>query len=136
MKIVLDTNVMMSGLMLPNSKPGKILAAWHNNDFELVLSNESLVEIEKVLSYPKIKKRLKWDNSELKNYITFMQFFSTMVDIKDIKVSVPRDPNDDFILATYLAARADYLVSGDKDLLSLKDKYTVITANEFADMIY
>jgi len=65
-----------------------------------------------------------------------MQFFSTMVDIKDIKVSVPRDPNDDFILATYLAARADYLVSGDKDLLSLKDKYTVITANEFADMIY
>jgi predicted nucleic acid-binding protein len=45
---------------------------------------------------------------------------------------VPRDPGDDPVLATLLAADADCLVSGDGDLLALRDRYPILTPAEFA----
>ena len=51
MKVVLDTNVLLSGLMYPKSTPGTIVGAWQENRFEVVLSVEQLTEIGRVLSY-------------------------------------------------------------------------------------
>jgi len=130
-KVVLDTNVLVSGLMLPDSVPGRIVAAWRGAQFELVLSESLLDEIGRVLSYPKIQGRLRWGQDEIARFLLLLRFKADIVDITGEKASVPRDPGDDPVLATLLAADADCLVSGDSDLLALRDRFPIQTPAEF-----
>jgi putative PIN family toxin of toxin-antitoxin system len=131
-KVVLDTNVLVSGLMLPDSVAGRIAAAWRGAQFELVLSESLLEEIRRVLSYPKIQGRLRWGQDEIARFLLLLRFKAAIVDITGEKASVPRDPGDDPVLATLLAANADCLVSGDSDLLALRDRFPIQTPAEFA----
>ena len=62
MKVVLDSNVFLSGLASPRSVPGKIISAWDNHSFDIVISEFQLAEIARVMAYPKVKKLLKWDD--------------------------------------------------------------------------
>ncbi len=134
MRIVLDTNVLISGIMLPGSSPGRILDAWYKACFTLVLSNEMLDEISRVLRYPKIVKRLHaigMSDEELEHLLSLMRFQADFVDIDHVTAIVPDDPDDAPILATFIAGHADYLVSGDADLLALRDAYPILTPQEF-----
>jgi putative PIN family toxin of toxin-antitoxin system len=134
-RVVLDTNVLVSGLMLPESVPGKIVAAWRGAQFELVLSEPLLDEIGRVLSYPRIQDRLGWGKDEIANFLLLPRFKSDVVDIAQEKGRRTRDPGDDPVLATLLASGADCLVSGDGDLLALRDRYPVLTPADFARRI-
>jgi len=131
-RVVLDTNVLVSGLMLPESVPGNIVAAWRGAQFELALSEPLLDEIGRVLSYPRIRARLGWGKDEIANFLLLLRFKADVVDITRGKGKVPRDPGDDPVLATLLASEADCLVSGDGDLLALRDRYPILTPAEFA----
>ena len=62
MKVILDTNVLVSGLMFPDSIPGIAVAAWREGRFDLVVPLAQLEEIGRVLAYPKIRKILRWDD--------------------------------------------------------------------------
>ena len=132
MKVVLDTNVLISGLMLPESIPGKIVTAWRNAHFELVLSEPMLAEIAKVMAYPKIADRLQWDTHRIDQFVLLLRFKTHIVEINQIKAEVPDDPDDNMILATFLAAQAECLISGDSDLLALQNQYPILTPAEFA----
>jgi putative PIN family toxin of toxin-antitoxin system len=130
-KVVLDTNVLVSGLMLPDSVPGRIVAAWRGAQFELAISEPLLEEIGRVLSYPKIQGRLRWGQDDIARFLLLLRFKADIVDITGEKAGVPRDPGDDPVLATLLAADADCLVSGDTDLLALRDRFPIQTPAEF-----
>jgi putative PIN family toxin of toxin-antitoxin system len=132
---VLDTNVLVSGLMLPESVPGNIVAAWRDAQFELALSEPPLDEIGRVLSYPRIRARLGWGKDEIANFLLLLRFKADVVDITRGKGKVPRDPGDNPVLATLLASEADCLVSGDGDLLALRDRYPILTPAEFASRL-
>ena len=132
MKVVLDTNVLVSGLMLPDSVPGRIVAAWRSAQIELAISEPLLNEIGRVLSYPKIQERLRWGQDEIARFLLLLRFKADVVDITGEKSSVPGDPGDDPVLAALLAAGADCLVSGDGDLLALRDRFPILTPAEFA----
>jgi putative PIN family toxin of toxin-antitoxin system len=132
MKIVLDTNVFLSGLASPNGVPAKILTAWDNHSFELVMSEFQLAEISRVLTYPKIRKILKWDDNQIQGFIRQLCLRIEIVDISGIDAQVPTDPDDTPILASLIASKAEYLVSGDKDLLALLEDYSIETPAEFA----
>lgn len=132
MKVVLDTNVLVSGLMLPESVPGQIVAAWRGAHFDLVLSEPLLDEIGRVLSYPKIQRRLRWGQDDIARFLLLLRFKADVVDIASEKASVPLDPGDDPVLATLLASGADCLVTGDGDLLALRDRFPIRTPAEFA----
>ncbi len=132
MKVVLDTNVFLSGLMLPDSQPGKILSAWRNSSFELVLSEPMLTEIARVLAYPKIRKRIDWSDEEIDHFVSLLRFNAELINIEGIDAVVPRDKYDAPVLAALIASHADFLVSGDQDLLSLKEQYSIETVAEFA----
>jgi len=134
-KVVLDTNVLLSGLMLPESVPGRIVRAWRAAQFELVLSEPMLDEIGRVLAYPKIERRLKWDQVTISRFLLLLQFKADVVDISSATVAVPRDPQDVPVLATLVAGGADYLVTGDKDLLTLGHNYPIVTPVEFASRL-
>jgi len=135
MIIVLDTNVLISGLMIPESIPGKIIQAWQNAHFDLALSDQMLNEVTRVLSYPKIQKRLKWNQEKINQFILLLRFKTNIVSLEGIVANVPTDSNDDMVLATYLASKAEYLVSGDSDLLDLSSKYVVLSPSKFAELL-
>lgn len=137
MRVVLDTNIWISGLLLPESRAGEIITVWQHNQFNVVISEPILDELQKALSYPKIQKRLQWNENKIEQYLLLLRFFAEFVELKklDIKANVVRDPNDTPILTTLLVSHADYLVTGDNDLLCLKQDYPIITLGEFYDLI-
>lgn len=87
---MLDTNVLVSGLMLPESVPGRIVAAWRGAHFELALSEPLLDEIGRVLSYPKISARLGWGKEEIDHFLLLLRFKTDVVDIAEGKANGPQ----------------------------------------------
>ena len=136
MRVVLDTNVFVSGLLLPASVPGQIVSALRRGDFRLVTSEPMLVEFAAVLAYPKLQKRIGWDEETIARYLMLLRFEADVVDINDESAEVPRDPADTMVLRTLLAGSADFLVSGDQDLLALARQYPIITPVEFVSRIF
>jgi len=130
-KVVLDTNVLLSGLMFPDGTPGRIIAAWVEARFEVALSLDQLAEIGRVLEYPKIRRKLRWDDQRIELFIKQLYLRAEVVELGPISVEVRRDPGDAPILATLAAAKADVLVTGDGDLLALRDNYPIETPAEF-----
>jgi putative PIN family toxin of toxin-antitoxin system len=132
MRVVVDTNVFVSGLMLPASIPGRILAAATAGDFELVLSEPLVGEISAALRHPKVRKRIVLSDDELDRYVQALRFVADIVDTTGTVVQVPDDRDDDVVLATLIAAKADCLITGDAALLALADRYPILTPAEFA----
>ena len=140
MKVVLDMNVLLSGLMFPEGIPGRIVAAWVDARFEVALSLDQLGEIGRVLEYPKIRRKLGWDDERIELFIKQLYIRAEVIELGPISVQVPRDPDDAPILAMLAtrakrargaAAKADVLVTGDGDLLALSGKYPIETPAEF-----
>ena len=132
MRVVIDTNVFVSGLMLPASVPGRILATAFDGRFEVVLCEPMLEEISVALRYPKLRKRIDLSDEELDRFIQALRFVAYIVEPEGVAVQVPGDRDDDVILATLVFAEADCLVTGDSDLLALADRYPIITPAQFA----
>lgn len=132
MRVVVDTNVFVSGLMLPASVPGRILAAGHAGGFEIVLCEAILEEIGTALRYPKVRKRIGLSDEELDRYVQALRYMADVVDPAGVLAQVPGDKDDEVILATLIVAKADWLVTGDAALLALADQYSIITPAVFA----
>jgi len=131
-KVVLDTNVLLSGLMYPASTPGRIVAAWRGSAFDLVMTRAQLTEMARVLSYLKIARRLRWEQEGVERFLKQIYLRSIMVELpEELGVTVPDDPDDLPILACLVVARAECLVTGDSDLLALSERYPILTPAEF-----
>lgn len=131
MKVVLDTNVLLSGLMASEGTPGRIMAAWFEARFDVVMSFDQLAEIGRALSYPKIYRKLKWDEQRIEQFLRQLYIRAEIIELHSISVEVPRDPKDAPILATLMDSGADVLVSGDRDLLELRKQHPIQTPAEF-----
>ena len=136
MKLVLDTNIFISGIISPNSNAGRLIKEWEGNSFEMIMSQSLLEEIEQVLNYPKIIKIINWDKQTIKEFIEYLHFFTTVVDISYVDYHFELDPNDNHIIKTYIAGKCDYLITGDKALLTLKDEFNVIALSKFIEKCY
>lgn len=132
MKVVLDTNVLLSGPIVPQGTPGRIVAAWFEARFDVATSIDQLAEVGRALRYSKIQSRLKWDEQRIEQFIKQLYIRSEVVDLHLASVEVPRDPQDSMILATLVVSGADVLLTGDRDLLDLRGKYPIQTPSEFA----
>lgn len=131
MRIVLDTNVLVSGLLVPGGTTGRIVAAWRTGRFDLLLSVPQLGEIARVLAYPKIRRVLRWDDARIESFVRQLYVRAEMIDVTRLPAEVPRDAADAPILAALLDGRADLLVTGDAHLLDLRDAYPIETPAEF-----
>lgn len=131
MKVVLDTNVLLSGIMTPDGTPGRILAAWSEARFDVAMSLDQLGEIGRVLAYPKIHKKLGWDEQKIEQFIRQLYIRAEVIELPMLTLEVPRDASDAPILATLKVTSADVLVTGDGDLLALRDKYPIETPADF-----
>ena len=136
LRVVLDTNVLLSGIAFPASIPGKIMAAWRHGSIEVVLSNFILEELRRVL--PRLQNRHGLNKSEINDLADSLALLAETVEPEAGLEAALRDANDQPVLGTLLAARsasgAGYLITGDKDLLALVDRYPIITPARFWDI--
>ena len=131
MRVVLDTNVLVSALLKRDSIPGRVLQAVWDGSLDLVLSEPMLSELRDVLDYPKIRRRLVANAIDCDLFLELLPFFTIQVDVSGIQVPRPRDAADEMVLATFLAGQAEWLVYGDEDLLVLADQYPILTPAAF-----
>ncbi len=128
MRIVLDTNIIISGLLSASGPPGSLLRLWLEGKFELATSKAQLNELGRVFDYKKIRKRIPSDQAA--DFLGHIEALAVVIDPLPI-VNLSPDPDDNAILSTAIEAKADFIVSGDKfDLLSLKkvEGISIITA--------
>jgi uncharacterized protein len=137
MRVVIDTNVFVSALLSPQGIPSKIFHCWESNYFDLLVSQESLDELARVLHYPKIHKRLHSTEEELAEFVRLFQEKATLVLRQETIHAISADVSDNLYLEIGLAGRADYIVSGDQHLLQIKEYrgIAIITPAKFLDHI-
>ena len=128
LRVVLDTNVLVSGLAYPDSVPGRILGAWQNGGLSLVLSRYILDEMVRVL--PRLA-RIKLSLAEIRDLADSFMFLAEIVEPSGKVEKALRDRADVPVLQTLQASKADYLITGDKDLLALADRYPIVAPAEF-----
>ena len=116
MRVTLDTNLIVSGLMLPNSVPGHLLEHWDRHGYILVTSSQQLSELQRVLSYPKIKKFIP--KARAGRFINRLYSKALFV-VPERVPPIIEDEEDLLILGTAVAGKAHLLVSGDHELLAL-----------------
>lgn len=128
LRVVLDTNVLASGLAYPGSVPGRIVAAWRQGGLDVALSHYILDEMVRVL--PRLS-RINMTPAEIRDLADSFMFMADVVEPEGAQDASLRDPADQPVLLTLLAAKADYLITGDKDLLALANQYPIVTPAEF-----
>lgn len=128
LRVVLDTNVLVSALAYPASVPGHILDVWRSGGLDVVLSRYILDEMARVL--PRLA-RVKLSPVEIRDLADSFMFLADIVEPSVETDETLRDAADQAVLGTLLAAQADYLITGDKDLLVLADRYPIITPTVF-----
>ena len=114
-RVILDTNGLVSALLF-SGKLGRIVEGWKSGIFVPVFSREIFDEFRKVLAYPKFSLTVQEIAALIEDDVLP---FCEVVEIGEEILSVCRDPADDPFLSCAVAASADYIISGDKDLLTL-----------------
>ncbi|MGO9337806.1 MAG: putative toxin-antitoxin system toxin component, PIN family [Terracidiphilus sp.] len=128
LRVVLDTNVLVSGLAYPTGVPGRIVGSWQHGGLDVVLSKYILDEMIRVL--PKLSSNRR-SAAEIRDLADSFLFMAEIVEPGGEVEEALRDAADQPVLGTLLAARADYLITGDKDLLALAGKYPIVTPADF-----
>ncbi|MBS3942074.1 MAG: putative toxin-antitoxin system toxin component, PIN family [Actinobacteria bacterium] len=126
-RAVLDTNTIVSGVGW-GGPPGAVLDAALAGHFEIVSSPALLDELRRVLNYPKLQAVIG-DAGRLIELLALAAIVVTPTET----VELARDPDDDRLIEAALAARADVIVTGDQDLLTLGrvDQIRILTPREF-----
>ena len=129
LRVVLDTNVLVSGLAYPGSIPGQIVAAWRQGAIDVVISRHILDEVARVL--PRLNHRLHWGEADFTDLLEILAIQADLVEPLPLPPASVRDAADVPVLGTFLAAEADYLITGDQDLLALAERHPILTPAEF-----
>ncbi len=117
MRLILDTNILLSALLSPVGAPAKLLDAWERKMFTLVACEALIAELREVAGRSFFRARLRASTAEL--LAAGIRDFSSFC--RDLPSGpVAPDPKDSYLLAMAEASQADFLVTGDKELLSLR----------------
>ena len=131
-KVIIDTNLWISFLIGKELHQLKDLIV--NERIQLVISDQLLEELILVTSRKKLKKY--FDQEKVAELITLLTLVSEKIKIKKID-KVCRDPKDDFLLALSKEAKADFLITGDKDLLDIRvyGRTEILTVKNFNEKV-
>ena len=138
MRIVLDTNTLISGVISPSGSPRQLLNAARTQRFELCSSAVLMAELLDVLSREKFAARLVQAGLTPLNIVSELRRLAYISAPENVPRVIAADPDDDHVLACAVAAQADLIVSGDRHLHSLGGNYQgirIVSAAEAAGMI-
>jgi uncharacterized protein len=117
MRVILDANILLSALLSPVGAPAKLIDAWERKKFTLVACDALIAEIRDVTGRPFFRARLRASSAEL--LAAGLRDFSLYCQVLPSGPVAP-DPKDSYLLALAEASQAEFLVTADKKLLSLK----------------
>lgn len=141
-RVVIDTNLIISAMIVAGSLPDKILRTWQKDLFTLLISDNIVAEVKEVLLREKIRDKYHISSEKTTQLITAFRFSAESVNPfpeTDLPIHC-RDAKDDKLLALAFGGEADYLVTGDDDLLVLNadpnlKKFRIINARDFLNLM-
>lgn len=135
MRVVLDTNVLVSALIVKAGKPAQIMR--HTSAFTLLLTDEILAETAEVLGRKHIRQRYPVTDADVNAYLRSLRAVGTVIKVEVQVDIITRDPEDNRVLALAQAGGADYIVSGDPHLteLGIYAGIPILTPAQFLDVL-
>ena len=134
-RVVLDTNVVVSALLFERGRLSWLRPSWMAGDFRPLVSRATAAELLRVLSYPKFHLT----DQEIEALLGDFLPFSEPVEVKEAAAALPRlpDPDDRIFLQLAEAGTAEFLVTGDQDLLALPTPgdYRIISPADFGAIL-
>ncbi len=134
-RVVLDTNLVLSALVFGGGILGALRVAWQASRFQPLVSTSTVAELLRVLEYPKFKLSSTEREELLADYLPWCE----TVKIPDPPPATPtcRDPCDQPFLQLAIAGKAQFLITGDADLLDLAEAFSqpIVTAAQFFDIL-
>lgn len=121
LRVVLDTNVIVSAMLSPTGTPGKLLSEIRKrDDIAMVAAEPLLEEYERALSYTHVQRLHRLTPSQIALTIDALRFQASPVTLLPEISAVAHDSDDNLIVACAVGGNADFIVSGDRHLLRLK----------------
>jgi len=140
LRVVLDTNVIVSGVMAASGHPAQIIDVWRQGRFLLLVSPEIVNEVRTVLLSPKIRGTGRVTEEQCERLLLELATTSELAMHGPELAVRSRDEKDDYVLGCAFGGRADYLVTGDQDLLVLDGEpalagLRILTPKAFSEVI-
>ena len=135
MRCAIDSNLLISSTFKQHSPPALVLAAWRMRHIEWVSCADQIQEVSVALMRPKILARASGGAAMVKQLLQEMQRHCRIQTLTRPLPAICRDPKDDFLFALHDQGHVDAIISGDKDVLALKDRYPVLTPRELIDRL-
>jgi putative PIN family toxin of toxin-antitoxin system len=137
LKAVLDTNVLVSALIVEYGNPAQIIVRAHAEKFSLLLSEDILKETRVALHYKHIQKRFHPTDQAIEEFLARLRVSCALVPVQHVENIVTNDPPDNLVLACAVEGKADYLVSGNLHLLDLEQHrgVKIVTPTRFLEIL-
>lgn len=134
MRVVLDTNVLISGVIATGT-PHDVLVAGYSGEYQIIVSVPTLTEFRETLQ--KYPERFGLDEDEIQEEVETLRYYAEFVDPSEDLTVVPDDPDDDKFFEVAVEGQATYIVSGDQHLLDVESfrGIEVVTPREFFDIL-
>jgi putative PIN family toxin of toxin-antitoxin system len=136
-KAVLDTNILVSASLFPNGNPANIVKRGLAGDFEVIVSDTILQEFRRCSFKSKLITQYGLNQQKVIDFCSAFLPTATLVISKVGSVAISRDRDDDHVLSAAIMSKANYIVTGDKDLLVLNGfRDVLITApSDFIELL-
>ena len=142
LKVVVDTNIIISAFIVDHGPTAQLLQSWKEDQFTLTISRELLVEIEEVLKRQDLRVQYHFTSDRISDLLIALKTIAELVNPLPVH-KLPfhcRDPKDDILLAAAFGGEVHYLITGDKDLLVLKEKAQlkglhILSVKEFLSLL-
>lgn len=122
LKAVLDTNILVSSLLVKAGLPAQIVDAWRERRYILVTSPDLIAEVRATLTYPRLRRKHPLTDEDVGQLINLLEHDALLVPGQaQVGTVIPTDPADERVLACAAEAEAEVIVSGDERLLALGD---------------
>lgn len=130
-RVVLDTNIVLSALLFSGGRVAWLRYAWQGRQMQPLVCKATASELLRVLTYPKFKLTEAEQQDLLADFLPYTDAVSLPDPWPDLPLC--RDEHDQVFLALAVAGKADFLVTGDADLLALRESFSglIMTVDEF-----
>lgn len=136
-RAVLDANAIVSGTLVIHGIPYRLLRAARAQRFTLITSTTIIAEVVRALSRERVRRRYRVGQADIELVRQFLQNDALVTPLTVKVQGVATHPEDDLILATARSGQADYLVTGDRQLLNLGSYQgvTILTPRSFLELL-
>lgn len=136
--VIVDTSTLVSAFLFPDSVPGRVLALAEQGIYPLHFSPIIWEEVKRSLHNPRLRKSYSYTDAKIEFWMTELDEIGIPIlkPLPDIG-NICRDPDDNHVLAAALVVKAEFIVTGDKDLLTLGQykKTRIVLAKAFVEEI-